>query len=377
MKEKPIITPYQFNEYTSQLSEIYGVLELELFEQIAKRLKTPGDINKDHVLEWQTDKMRQLRMLNLETVESLSKTTGLATTEIQSLFRNVGFDSIESIDKQLARLDRDVAPFIPSELDRRMESYVNQVFDDLNNYVNQTLVDTNYGQGTVSRTYTRIVEETTARVLASNITVNAAVTQTVIKWAEHGINTGFVDRGGRTWTLEHYADTVVRSTVNNAYNELRLSRMKEYDVDLVRVNSYSSARPSCAKIQGRVATMNEVSYGEYPSVYEFGYGTPGGLRGINCRHILYPFIEGVNTNNETPVDEEKANEEYKLTQQQRGLERRIKESKRSLLLAERMDDPASVEKYKKQLRNRQANVRDFVAEHDLPRRYDKERIIYP
>lgn len=376
MAEKPIITPYQFNEYTSQLSEIYEILEQEIFEQIADRLKTPADFDKDYVLQWQVEKLQQIRGLNLETVELLSKATNLAVDEIQSLFKRVGFDSIESIDQQLARLGRDVTPFIPSELDRRLEAYVNQVFTGLDNYVNQTLITTNLGVGTVTQTYTRIVEETTARVLASNITVNAAVAQTVIKWAERGVPTSFIDRGGHQWSLERYADTVVRSTVNNAYNELRLSRMQEFGVDLVRVNSYSSARPACAPIQGGVASFsNPSSNPKYPSIYEFGYGTPSGIRGPNCRHILTPFIDGLSTNNEPQVPEEEANEEYKKLQKQRQLERNIKDTKRSLALAERLGDPTSIEKYKKQLRNRQSVIRDYVAAEGLSRRYDKERII--
>ena len=82
------------------------------------------------------------------------------------------------------------------------------------------------------------------------------MTETVIKWAEQGLESGFVDKRGNVWHVEHYANTVLRSTVNNTYNELRLSRMNEYGIDLVLVNSYSNARPSCARIQGGVCSMS-------------------------------------------------------------------------------------------------------------------------
>lgn len=45
------------------------------------------------------------------------------------------------------------------------------------------------------------------------------------------------------------------------------------------------------------------------------------------------------------------------------------------MLAEEMGDPATIEKYKKLVRNRQANIREFIDEHKLPRRYDKERVL--
>lgn len=372
----PTITPYQFNMYTSQITDIYAALEDTLFLQIAQRLKTTEDAGADYVLQWQIEKMRQMRMLNAETIAALAEVTGLATEMIEQMFAAVGEDTIESVDEQLVRVKYERKP-PPTNLDILLSSYVEQTFLDLDNYVNQTLITTNHGEGTVTRMYRKIVEETTAQVLAGNMTINQAMAQTVIRWREKGIDTGFVDKGGRTWQLEQYADTVLRSTVNRTYNELRLSRMEEYGVDLVRVNSYSNARPSCAKIQGRVASMKPPGQNdsEYPSIYEFGYGKPDGIRGINCRHILYPYIEGVNENNEQQVDETKANEEYKLTQKQRYLERQVREAKRSLALAEEIGDTATIEKYKKQVRNRQAAVREFVDANGLPRRYDKERVV--
>lgn len=371
----PVITPYQFNEYTSQISDIYVALEDELFRQIANRLKAPPEQGKDYVLEWQIEKMQQLRMLNRETIKALAETTGLATEMIEDIFQDVGYGSIESIDQQLAKAKYEQKP-LPTDIDNVLESYVKQTFREIDNFVNQTLITTNYGEGTVTRMYRKIVEETTAQVLAGNKTINQVVTETVIKWQQKGIETGFVDKGGRTWHLEHYVDTVIRSTVNRTYNDLRLSRMEEYGVDLVLVNSYSNARPACAKIQGGICSMsNPSSDPRYPSIYDFGYGKPDGIRGINCRHILYPYVEGVNENNQMQVDETKANEEYKITQQQRYYERQVREAKRALNIAMMIEDEETVAKFKKKVRERQGKVAEFVTEHDLTRRYDKERVM--
>ena len=108
-----------------------------------------------------------------------------------------------------------------------------------------------------------------------------------------GIDTAFVDRGGNVWTLERYAETVIRSTVNRTYNELRMSRMEEYGIDLVLVSSLPDPREACSLIQGKVASIKPIAENDskYPSIYEFGYGEPDGLRGINCRH-MFPFVEG-------------------------------------------------------------------------------------
>jgi len=370
---KPIITPYQFNEYSSQIVDIYVELEDELFLQIAKRLKTNPAHGKDYVLQWKVEKMQQLRMLNQETIKELSKATGLAASEIESMINDVGFKSIKSIDEELKGRYKALPP--PTQIDIVLQGFVTQTFLELDNYVNQTLISTTFGRGTVADMYRKIVEEATAQVLAGNKMINQAVAETTIKWAGKGFATGFVDKGGRTWHLEQYADTLIRNTVNNTYNELRTSRMEEYGVDLVLVNSYSDPRPACSQIQGNVCSMsNPSSNPKYPSIYEFGYGEPWGIRGVNCRHILYPFIDGLNTNNQLQYRDEEMKKNYDLSQKQRYYERQVRKAKRSLNLANEIGDEDSVKRYKKLVRSKQADVREFIGENKLPRRYDKEKV---
>lgn len=373
--KKPKITPHNLNLFTEPVTDIYRALEDQLFLMVANRLKSKRVHGKDYVFQWQIDKMQQLRILNEQTIKELAKATGLAADEIRKAVTDVGFGTIKSVDGELKAVFPTLSK--PSQIDVILESFIRQTFLELDNFVNQTLISTNFGEGTVMRMYRKIIEESTGKVLAGTTTINKAVAESVIKWADKGIETAFVDRGGNVWSLERYADTVIRSTVNRTYNELRLSRMDEYGVDLVLVNSYPDAREECSRIQGRVASMKEpaVNESDYPSIYEFGYGTPGGIRGINCRHILYPFVEGLNTNNQIQYDPEEAYERGKVVQEQRYYERQIRKAKRSLMLAEEIGDEDTIQKYKKLVRNRQANIREFIEEHDLPRRYDKERVL--
>src|SRR5690625_2661119 len=99
--KKPKINPSQLNMYTEPITDIYAALEEQVFEMIAKRLKTTNDITRDNVLDWQIDKMNQLRMVNNETVKSLSKTTGIAEKEIRKAIHKVGIDTINSVDYEL------------------------------------------------------------------------------------------------------------------------------------------------------------------------------------------------------------------------------------------------------------------------------------
>lgn len=373
--KKPKITPEQLNVFTEPVTDIYRALEHEVFEMIAKRLKTSKDITKDTVFEWQVDKMNQLRLVNNDTIKALSKTTGIAEKEIRKAIKDTGVITIESVDHELKDI---YEPFPkPSHIDKVLETFVASAFKDIDNYVNQSLIDTNYGKGTVSKMYQQIVEKTTGKVLAGTKTVNQAVTETIIEWSNSGLRTGFVDRGGNTWNLERYAESVIRTTANNVYNDLRMERMQEYDLDLVLVSSLPDPREICSHIQGKVATLKEPAVNDtgYPSVYDFGYGTPGGLRGINCRHMFFPFIEGINENNQPQYSDAEMELNRELRQKHRYYERQIRKAKQSLNIAKNTGDEVSILRYKKLVRNRQARLRSFINSSGRTRQYDRERVI--
>ena len=369
---RPKITPHQLDMFIQPIVHVYQALEDEIFEMVAKRLKTSEDYSADNVLEWQIDKLNQLRLVNEDTIKALAKATGIAEKEIRKAIYEAGIQTIESVDEEL----KDIYPTLPrpTQIDAVLESYVRQTFRELDNFVNQTLITTNYGEGTVTRMYRRIVEETTGKVLAGLKTTNKAIAETVIEWSRKGIDTAFVDRGGNVWTLERYAETVIRSTVNRTYNELRMSRMEDYGIHTVLVTSLPDPREICSHAQGKVLTTKEHDP-EFESIYDYGYGTPGGLRGINCRHQLIPFVPGVMENNQPQYSQEEMTYNRELRQKQRYLERQIRQAKRELKLAEIIGDEETIQAKKKLVRNRQARIREFINETGRTRQYERERVI--
>src|SRR5690606_24290406 len=232
-----MITPEDINRIIEPIVKVYRELEDDIFNMIAKRLKTDDDITREQAFEWQAEKIQQLNSINDETVKMLSKTTGLAEKEIRKIFEEVGDETINTVDEDVERIYNQakaegmgdlVATFVvlgamiygfqrlskSREYERTVSEFQNRVFRDFNVFINETLITTNYGEGTVARMYRRIVEEAVSRVLTGDITINKAVAETVIKWAERGIQSGFVDRGGRIWSLDRYAEATIRSTVN-------------------------------------------------------------------------------------------------------------------------------------------------------------------
>ena len=371
--KQPKVKPSQLNMYTEPITNIYRKLEMDIFIKIAKRLKTSGNYSNDMTLQWQMEKMAQLRLITDDNIKLLAEATNLSKEEIRKAVKAVGYDVMNSVDYEVGRTKNPMPK--PTQLDLTLESYVMQTFREFDNYVNQTLITTNFGTGSTTKLYQNIIEETTAKVLAGHKSIDQALTETMVAWSEKGLKTGFIDRGGNPWGLQRYAETVLRSTVNRTYNHTRTSRMGQYGFEFVLVSALPDARPACARIQGGVCSMNEISSRpEYPSIYDFGYGEPDGIRGINCRHILYPFDPDVNENNEEQIDPEDAIERGHIVQGQRRIEREIRQAKQNLQITKALGDEEAVQKYSQKIRDKQKKMRNYLEEHGLSRQRQREQL---
>ncbi|HHD1649090.1 capsid protein [Enterococcus faecalis] len=372
-----MITPHQLDLWSSNMSHLYQSLEGELIRIIAKRLKN----GNENILDWQREKLQELHLFNKETAKVISQVTGIAESEIERMFESTGQKIVKDIDKELPY---DPKP-MPTDLDNIMKAYHDQVWSDINNYVNQTLISTNFGYGTAtSQMYNEIINKTVAAFNSGLFTFDEALERTIQSWAQKGIKSTFVDKGGHTWSLERYVRTVLKSTLGNTYDKLRKDRMSEYDVHTVLVTSHMGARKACSKIQGHVADLREsVSSNEkYKSIYDpyWGaeYGTAGGHRGINCNHLHIPFIPGINTNNQPKIDAKENEKVAELTKRQRQLERQVVKFKKNQMVSEALDHTDNAKQWKQKVRANQAKLRELVDSNEyLGRNYAREKVYTP
>lgn len=372
-----MITPHQLDLWSSNMSHLYQSLEGELIRIIAKRLKN----GNENILDWQREKLQELHLFNKETAKVISQVTGIAESEIERMFESTGQKIVKDIDKELPY---DPKP-MPTDLDNIMKAYHDQVWSDINNYVNQTLLSTNFGYGTAtSQMYNEIINKTVATFNSGLFTFDEALERTIQSWAQKGIKSTFVDKGGHTWSLERYVRTVLKSTLGNTYDKLRKDRMSEYDVHTVLVTSHMGARKACSKIQGHVADLREsVSSNEkYKSIYDpyWGaeYGTAGGHRGINCNHLHIPFIPGINTNNQPKIDAKENEKVAELTKRQRQLERQVVKFKKNQMVSEALDHTDNAKQWKQKVRANQAKLRELVDSNEyLGRNYAREKVYTP
>ena len=367
----------------SGVGDIYKQMSEELFIRMIKRIKQRGVADlKDNPYLWQLEKINDMHQLNEANINYVARHTGIARELIDEIIQNEGLKVYKNSAEQIAEdLNRPKPNY--NSVQETLKKYAHQTFLEIDNLVNQTLLTTNMPDNAVMKVYKRIIEQTVAEVTTGLKSPDKAVSDTVMKWIDKGIPSGFIDKGGHTWSIERYADTVMTSTTYRVYNEMRTSAAEELGVDTFLMSAHAASRPACAPIQGHVVTKqrngfesNEADVGYVASLYDHDYGEPGGTMGINCRHTLTPFIIGVNKVPDTEIpDPKQAIANGKKQASQRSYERGIREAKYKLEAAKQLGDDKLIQHYQSLLGKRRLGIRKLLDNNEfLHRDYSRERI---
>lgn len=377
----------RFEQSGQKIIDAYSTLQEQIFEVIINTLKE-GDykhVDKEDVVLWQAEQLQKIGRLNQRATKLMAKADGLSQAAIEDLIKFHGLQIKKEIDGELQHAVNSPTP--PSEEAKLLiKGIVDQTWTDLQNNVNETLITRNYSNNSaITQTYRRILTESTAATISGLLTHEDAVNSAIYRAVDRGLPTKLIDKAGHTWSLDGYVRTVINTTVNRTYNAVRLQRMKDFDMHLALMSSHPNSRPACAYIQGHVVNLVPPESPDfnprYDSIYNHGYGKPSGILGINCRHILFPYVPGVNENHQPQYDPKEAIKNGKLVQQQRARERVIRDAKRRLKAAEKLDDKKMINQTKTLLRARQAKLREFIKETNvgkeipiLVRDYTREKI---
>lgn len=376
----------RFERAADYIAGLYSGLEDSIFKLIINALKD-GDykhVDQADVVMWQAQQLQKIGRLNQDAVKLMARTDGLSEDTIKDLIKFYGMQIINEIDGQLERATKQSQP-LPADVTNKLDALADQTWTDLQNNVNESLVTRNYQHSAVTRAYRQILTESTIATVSGATSHEDAVKHALYKAVDQGLPTRLVDKAGHNWSIEGYTRMVTTTTVNRTYNDLRLQRMQDFDMHLAVMSSHPNSRPACAPIQGHVVNLvpsGDPNYDpKYDSIYNHGYGEPSGTLGINCRHVLYPYVPGLSTNHQPQYDPDEAIKNGKLVQVQRARERAIRDAKKRLKAAEELGDEEMINRTKTLIRARQSKMRDFIkdtnAGHKTPiltRDYDRERI---
>jgi len=138
------------------------------------------------------------------------------------------------------------------------------------------------GRGFVSEVVKKKINE---RIISGQLEGKALdnVKREVKQLVEDTGFTALVDRGGKHWTIDSYAEMLVRTHVIKANGEGTKNRLLANQVDLVEISTHSTACTICQPYEGKVYSLTGKSEG-YDKAPELPIHP-------NCRHSYMPYIE--------------------------------------------------------------------------------------
>lgn len=221
-----------------------------------------------------------------------------------------------------------------------------------------------------------------AKAVSGQMSLQEATRKTIRELAQKGIPT-FVDKRGREWSPEAYVMMDMRSTLGNTARAAQDARCDQYGINLIEVSSHMGARPLCAAYQGRIFSRDgskgvttDGAGGKiyYTPLSETSYGQPAGLFGINCGHVQYPFVPGINFQRYFPYPKEENDRRYMQFQQQRAMERGIRAAKRECMMLQETGDTEGLRKASLRLRNQREKYRAYCKETGLKQHNDRTQV---
>lgn len=218
----------------------------------------------------------------------------------------------------------------------------------------------------VGERYRSVVAEAAREITDGGMSLKEAVGKVSDRFAKSGI-TGLVDRAGRRWRPESYAEMALRTTYARAANEGKISRFQERGQNFLIVSSSSSPCSACAAWQGVILVIDGPVVA--PAESTLADAESSGLFHPNCTHSISSYVEGFSERPEPTTYDEKA---YAESQTQRRLERETREARRRVIAAK----AAGVESSKAEalVERRSARLTLFLAETGRKRRIGADLI---
>lgn len=379
------------------MGDVYAAVTDRILVNLAKHFQYIKDGTEPAgAWQYQVKKLAEMGQVTKETEQIILSMLGDADEALQNVLEQAIIDGLKDVEPNLREaakrglLGTPTVPEIAPNQTQAFQAYYRQSADKLN-LVNTTMLRSTQQayQSTVADiaakigTTQTILDTATGEVVTGVTSFNAAVRSAVKKMVDNGL-TGFVDKSGRHWSPEAYVNMDVRTTMAQTSRWAVFERMNDYYSDLYQVSYHDGARPLCYPWQGKVISRGnwsrDVVDGDGNTVHVYAqsdttYGEPAGLFGINCGHYPIPFVPGFSSIRPPKQDAEENAKEYEESQQQRALERKLREEKRDLaVLKAQGADKAEIDAQKAKVTKARDNLDDFCDRTGRERRKSREYV---
>ena len=388
-----------------EMAEVYGAITDQILINLARHFPfyNAGDPLPKTAFEYQARMLAQMGQVSKETVQIIRNGLSDADLALQGVLEQAIVDAVKTSEPELLEgvkkgvLTPATTPAVvaPNQT-RAFQLYYQQSADKLN-LVNTVMLESTKSayQQTISDVVSEIdladrmnrtqiaLDVATGETITGVSTWNQALRHATDRLKEGGI-IGFVDHGGHQWSAEAYVAMDIRTTVFNTGRAATWEVNQDFGNDLYLVSSHSGARPLCFPWQNKVISstdnariVRDLDGNEIEVIAQSAtsYGEAAGLFGINCRHYPTPFIPGVSVADGKPQDKEENDRVYAESQEQRRLERKLREEKRDLMMAKAQGaSDEEIAKLREKTRKSSQDIDDFCKSTGRARHRDREAV---
>lgn len=345
-------------------------------------------------------KLRQLGLHQNEIVKRLSALTQKSTAEIRRLLQDAVLTSWDDDKSTMSRLGIDaVSPLENPVVMELLDAEFKKTLGEVNNLTRSTMMQS-------QRDLMNMLNEAEMRVAAGVQSYSAAVCDILDQYGRTGVMIDYPT--GTRRTLEAAVRMCVVTSMNQTAAQITNHYIAEHNVEYVLVSAHLGARTQgkgqpylaghdnwqgrCYKISGSEPDAPNLAE---TTGYDIVNGTghvlnPLGLHGYNCRHSHKPWNKSLRNpyldeNGNLKIDSEENRKVYELQQQQRAMERAIRQTKRQLLVKQaEIDGVAETDvkemlqpeydklAYKLRMQNRKYN--QFCADNGLRTQADRIKV---
>ena len=320
-------------------------LEDWILQDIAMRLLKAGAMAGTADMELY--KLRQLGLHQNEIVKRLSALMQKSTAEIRRLLQDAVLTSWDDDKSTLSRLGIDaVSPLENPVVVELLDAEFKKTLGEVNNLTRSTMMQS-------QRDLMDMLNMAEMRVAAGVQSYSTAVCDILDQYGKTGVMVDYPT--GTRRTLEAAVRMCVVTSMNQTAAQVTNHYIAEHNVEYVLVSAHLGARTQgkgqpylaghdnwqgkCYKISGSEPDApNLAEMTGYDIVDGVGHVVnPLGLHGYNCRHSHKPWNKSLRNpyldeNGNLKIDREENRKVYELQQQQRAMERAIRQTKRQLLV---------------------------------------------
>lgn len=363
-------------------------IEDYVIKKIAQRVKEIGHLLPSDVykLERLLKSGSDVREINAE----IARLTNLNVTEIKKMIKTVALDNYLDVKPFF---DYRHMSFIPFEKNQDLQRVVNAVANQTaDTYINlsrsrafmirdlknpQRLIPTS-----LSKTYYSVVDEAVQASQSGVIDYNTAMRRTLKQLSNSGLRTisYYPEKGGiYTQQLEAAVKRNVLDGIRQLNQGVQDEVGKQYGADGKEITVHEMSAPDHEPIQGHQFTNEEYDKLQNAEPFEDVNGKKfdaieRAIGEYNCRHFTYSIIIGVNKpnftqeqldasikRNEKGFTDSKGNHRtlYECSQEQRRMEREIRQAKRTILTGQEAGDEEMVKAGRVLLSKRQREYKAF------------------